>query len=531
MALSASSIFEVESGGSDTANGGIFDPSKVSGGGFTDGAATSANTSAPVFTSASYNFVAGDQDAWLYIDSGTNWTPGWYKITSVASNAATLSAAVGAGVLAGSDSMTTVIGCATTASPTGAKWSIDYSQQTGAEITYTDMATTGTGLAVTSSAHPFAKQLVGNSIVVTSGTNFNAGRYVIASISGTTATVVGPTNISTGVGASGAGGLGGAFATPGKADGLMTVAGQVCAIKQISTYSITSTSNGVASGCLGSSAVGTEFFGYTSNRYRFNRDTRPTLQSNVASATQVAAATSVAFRNLIFDGNSQTTAKLSSGGSFFYCRVQGFNTASTSVSTFIECYATSNSAAVFTGNCVFCICTANTSTPMIAGAAQVHAFNLSYANTGGTTDGASTALNGAVFINNVYHGNGANGVTLTGSFGMVENCIAYSNAGIGLNGNAAASLSSFKNCAVGANGTPTSFGHYTGLITLNGDPFTNAAGGDFSLNTTAGAGALVRAAGFPGVLVDGLSTGYLDVGAVQHADPASTGYSGGIFGG
>jgi predicted transcriptional regulator len=34
-------------------------------------------------STASYNFVAGDVGAWVYIASGTNWTPGWYKIARI----------------------------------------------------------------------------------------------------------------------------------------------------------------------------------------------------------------------------------------------------------------------------------------------------------------------------------------------------------------------------------------------------------------------------------------------------------------
>ncbi len=57
-------------------------------------------------------------------------------------------------------------------------------------------------------------------------------------------------------------------------------------------------------------------------------------------------------------------------------------------------------------------------------------------------------------------------------------------------------------------------------ITLTVDPFTNAAGGDFSLNNTAGGGAAVRAAGdfFPG----GTTTNYQDVGATQHSGAPGT---------
>src|SRR5438045_1468178 len=125
MSLSAFTIAEVRGSGSDTACGGLFDPSQTTGM-FTDGAATSATGNSPVFTSASYNFAAGDAGAYVYIGAGTNWLPGWYKIASVASNAATLTASVGnvmgstGGGTASPTVLNTAAGCASTASPTGA---------------------------------------------------------------------------------------------------------------------------------------------------------------------------------------------------------------------------------------------------------------------------------------------------------------------------------------------------------------------------------------------------------------------------
>ena len=59
-------------------------------------------------------------------------------------------------------------------------------------------------------------------------------------------------------------------------------------------------------------------------------------------------------------------------------------------------------------------------------------------------------------------------------------------------------------------------------VTLTGDPFTNAAGGDFSLDATAGEGAACRAAGF-GALLDGVNIGYPDIGALQHQDAGGGG--------
>lgn len=53
-----------------------------------------------------------------------------------------------------------------------------------------------------------------------------------------------------------------------------------------------------------------------------------------------------------------------------------------------------------------------------------------------------------------------------------------------------------------------------GDVTLTANPCVDPANGDFSLNNTAGGGALVRAAGFPS---------YLDIGAVQHQDSGGGG--------
>jgi hypothetical protein len=70
----------------------------------------------------------------------------------------------------------------------------------------------------------------------------------------------------------------------------------------------------------------------------------------------------------------------------------------------------------------------------------------------------------------------------------------------------------------------TGAGVVTGTVSLSADPCTNAAGGDFSLNNTASAGVACRAAGIPGAFPGGNTTGYLDIGAVQHQDAG-----GGVF--
>jgi hypothetical protein len=59
----------------------------------------------------------------------------------------------------------------------------------------------------------------------------------------------------------------------------------------------------------------------------------------------------------------------------------------------------------------------------------------------------------------------------------------------------------------------------SGFITITQNPFTNASGLDFSLNTLQGGGGSLRAAGYPGTFPSDINTtGYPDIGAAQHQD-------------
>lgn len=190
-AIPADAVWEVRSTAtSGNVNGGGFNPSNANF--LTDGAATSATGNAAVFTSASYNFVANDVGAKLFIKSGTNWNAVcWYNIDSVAANAATVNSTAGAGVCRAANTRffaaTTSAGVATTGSPTGATWGIDYSQQNAAA--YADSDLTGTTTSATSALKPFTTQMVGNIIHLNSGTGVTAGWYEIVSVSGVTATL------------------------------------------------------------------------------------------------------------------------------------------------------------------------------------------------------------------------------------------------------------------------------------------------------------------------------------------------------
>ncbi len=194
MAISSTTIWEFNaSATASNVNGGGFNYANANF--ITDYAATLATTAAPVLTSATYTFVAADVNAWVYVQSGTNWTPGFYKIASVAGGAATLNATIGQALQLVNQAWipNTVAGIATVASPSGGVVGIDYSRGTAALNTATDLACADGDAAaptVTSAAKPFGLNHVGNFIHITAGAAYTVlSWFEIVSVSGVTATL------------------------------------------------------------------------------------------------------------------------------------------------------------------------------------------------------------------------------------------------------------------------------------------------------------------------------------------------------
>ncbi len=197
-AIPANAIWSIRSDATaSNVNGGFFNTENAN---FpTDGTVdtNTGNTSAPVFSSASYNFVAGDVGAWIYIKSGTNTYPGFYQIASVASNKATLTATVGSGVLFNQTNRTytasTAAGIASTGTPSSITWGINYAWGTAANnSTTTDLASsigTTNPCTVTSAGSPFGINHTGNGLRVSAGTNWTQDWYEVVSVSGVTATL------------------------------------------------------------------------------------------------------------------------------------------------------------------------------------------------------------------------------------------------------------------------------------------------------------------------------------------------------
>lgn len=165
-----------------------------------------------------------------------------------------------------------------------------------------------------------------------------------------------------------------------------------------------------------------------------------------------------------------------------------------------------------------------------------------------------------VFINCIADTNGGDGFISTGSAGKIGliGCVAYNNTGDGIDISSMTGTANLlmENCVLASNGgygvtqtgttleviSLTNCAFYSntsgqtnainasfiaGSVTLTGDPFTDAANGDFDLNDTAGAGADCRNAGRGNFTQTAASyTGtlsYPDIGASQHEDAGGGG--------
>lgn len=176
-ALSAATIHEMRAtASSGNVNGGGFNPTNAN---FLTDFTTdtnTGNTDSAVISSASYNFVAGDDEAWVYIQAGTNWYNGcFFQIDSVGSNKATLNSGIGEGSCFSTTFNkyipNTVVGVASVATPTGGTLGFDFSQQDVAEVTATDYTSVGASTTLTSVTGGFRRIMTGNIFhITTTGT-------------------------------------------------------------------------------------------------------------------------------------------------------------------------------------------------------------------------------------------------------------------------------------------------------------------------------------------------------------------------
>lgn len=409
----------------------------------------------------------------------------------------------------------------------------DWSQQDAAQYAVTDAVTNGT-TTITSATANFGTDVVGNILYIAGGTGgITANRYQItARTDNQTITVDRSIGLTAGTGATL--NIGGAIKSPGILNSTAPTSvatGHTIWIKA-GTYSITDASNAVVNGRL-QLAVRVKIEGYQTTRGDLG--TAPLLQVSGVSGFNIVTLTSAdgsVCVNIGVDGDAQVsmTGFSSVSALLFKCYaldcVTGF--ALDVDATAINCLATGCTTVGFSGVGAYngCVAHTNANVGFSLNTSAVAVNCLSYGNTGGSSHGFSLAADGAACFNCVAYGNGGNGFQIAADANTVLNCIAEANTGAGFNGSGNTGTSRLY-CATynntgGATGGTIVFS--VGNVTGSGSFFTNAAGADFSLNTTSGAGAAARAAGFPGALQAG-GTGYLDIGALQHQDPAGGGIS------
>jgi hypothetical protein len=396
-------------------------------------------------------------------------------------------------------------------------------QSSTANLSTTDAVASGT--TITSATAAFTSAITGNIIYLAGGSgSLAAGWYRAAYVSATSITV--DRTVASGSGITMK--IGGALASPGQASAI-GVSGSTAYVLNTGTDGSTIYNITAAAGSGGplNAAVYMTFQGYTTNRTLGNTDPRPQLRINASSVTIVTSSLSLV-SGFYLNGNSQTSARAANAGNFVRCYFTGFNTASGGQNVFIFAESTANSATVLVGNCAFCEAHANTATGIASGAAnQQITDSLSWGNTGASSQGFTIAHSGVTLKNDIAHGNGQYGFygSATGLI-LIINCHASGHTAVGGKGYALANNSMLINCSGYNNTAANGLGNNTvvvGYLALSASPFVNAAAGNFALNSTAGAGALLRAAGYPSAFPTGLTATYRDIGAAQHQDPATAG--------
>lgn len=415
----------------------------------------------------------------------------------------------------------------------------DYSQQDvknsgGNDSSTTDAVANGTS-TITSATASFQTTIVGNIIHLSGGSApLAAGWYQVTARASTTSITV-DRNVAAGTGITM--NIGGALASLGMV-GSFLVSLNVVHIKT-GTYLITSATPNVSGGCF-SSGLTFHIEGYQATRGDLG--TKPLLQASGISTFTIIVGTGIGASitaNLRMDGAGLTASRGTSTHSLIYrCDFENFTNSACSnpgSGRAIECSGTGCSTATVFLNmaCTSCVAYNNTITGFnTTNAASSHVNCISANNTGATSDGfvSSGSSSLSKFVGCVSYGNGRDGFRIGSTLGAsCINCIAESNVGSGFLISSAGGVV-FVNCAAFDNATDFNVGANRPSKNVNpiigtGSFFTNAAAGDFSLNSTAGGGADLRAASSPGIYPLGLTTSYLDIGVAQHQDSGGGGSS------
>lgn len=410
----------------------------------------------------------------------------------------------------------------------------DYSQQSSAQVAFTDLVIGATTTQLTSAANPFTSAHVGNTINITSGTGFTAGRYTVVSVSGAVATM--DRAVGTAASTGGHGNLGGSMLTPGGA--MAVIASGNAVWVKAGTYTITATvqnASGTSFSLLGYSAThGDNLPGVTIttatggiNIITLSPGTASPWIHNLTLSSTSSGGDGI-FVNDLNDSLVVTNCNLL--GSF----VNGINglahvgVAITVINTFITgCSGYGiggQGTALMVANCVVSGCTGvgiQGSSLFINVSRSICVGNSVGVQINGTT--SYTTILDSTLSYNVLSGIVLNNTSWFGNLGndfIAQNNIMYGNSAWGIDALAASPGNSnlyLNHNAYGGNttGNLNNVPAGVGDVILSAVPFTSHSTGDFSLNSAAGGGNSCKGVGYPGTFPGGLSVGKLDIGAVQ----------------
>lgn len=405
----------------------------------------------------------------------------------------------------------------------------DFSQQNAAQYNLTGVTTAAADAILLSASA--AADMVGNIANITGGTNFTVGRYeIISVVAGVSITV--DRTCTSAAGALGVVNIGGALSLGSSDDAVFEafVAGNKVHI-QSGSYTIGGNVS-VANDATAVSPV--NIVGYNSARDDSPLGaSRPTLA--FGANTAVFAGNYYNFGHIIFTTTAAAGLSIGVGAIVRHCKVTNssgsvgrsaidcteagtrvlFNELSSTAGNAVDAGGGAGNGTHIIGNYIH-----DSTAGIITGTAEFATIAFNIIDTCTTGIQINSGVIGIIIINNTLY-NGTTGISLpatTGTRSTVLNNI-ISTFTTGASANALTDSNYFDYNNFHNNGTArTNVTAGAGDIAL--DPsFTNAASGDFTV------GANMKAVAFPGIFSGALTTGYLDIGAVQRVEP--TGGSGG----
>jgi hypothetical protein len=434
-------------------------------------------------------------------------------------------------------------------------------QSATVNISTTDAVANGT-TTITSATGNFSAAITGNIVEFSGGTGTITAVWKQATfVSSTSITIDSSIAASTGMTMN----IGGALLTIGKPLSLM-VTGNFIFVKATATYTITATQTlaGGTNQTPTNAAPPNQVIGYTTTR---TDGGRATIQFSTNTGIKGFDGTNAGgwyISNFVIDCNSLGTSR---GIQFNAqsvvrnvwiknCTGDGIALGQTNARIMdSEFSANSGTAAINAGAATVTVerCYIHDNTVhgiVLAGTGSTAIFNVLTNNTGATTDGINVNAAGVTIImNNTIYKSGRDGISFAnnsslGANSTARNNLLVSNVRYGLNGySVAAGWGKFpqwdgnayflgtgtanRNDAddTGTTNPINAANPYSNTldVTLSGDPFTNAAGNNYTLNSTAGAGAAAKGTATPGAIAGLSQSGAMSFGALQPASATSTG--------